>query len=1157
MTGTLDLEYPELLKQWTQNFAWSMGLVEIRQWSEIIKWLRDKTNRKKTLEQEPEYEFDRHQRHQQHPSHPLHPSSAQPDLKFGHRQPLSYNNTELQQSTTDTSNTGNNSASPITSLLGSFSARPWMSPHTIAFLKHLHVNSTGLTVHLATRLDRRQDDAASTDVHVSTHQPGEALLPSSDDPNVLHAWPELSILDPRSNNTNIPSSSDLGGLEDPKQELEQMHMGTIQPSGLHSFGDHLQIPAKDMFMTSLFAFLSVIALISLVAIVARGSLELYAYYRPGKFAELRQRFLTYYAGHLLRVGLLGFLSVSTLAFYQLTLDDTWPIMLLAAFTLLVFVSMVVITTVRLRRAGSKSLFVDGRLMAKYGPLYDQYTVSTYLFFLPVFIYQFTKAALVGLGQSDPYDDNRRHAAVHLIDHGRSAPTAWIQTILMLLLEVAFAGILIWRRPYAEVMPYRLNAVMSVLRVINMMLLTVLLEGASSSIVSRATVGVAITVLQALILAVLAILVLSQLGRSVWRLSGTLKMVAENAKKEAELPVDRKSKILLEEDEEVLVVCVNDDSDEGDTSGRNAMDLPRLSDTNFSNSSISTLVGQMGFGTSSTLEYTLPAGGADIDDNDSYYPDHSDYHQDSPCRPRPKILMSTSDKSPGSMLSRTDSTSSGILDYYNPAYLPISIRDNYMSSQAIFQPGLDTNQRHNERDTKELMLTVPLQAEVPWVQSAYMTRRKSESNVPPHPFAQNESKKTPGESSITLTDSSMNEEDELDKIRWRPRSLGGSALLRAMGNSSSSSLSPPIHFDFVNSIPNTLHGPPPSPPRDIPLRVSPTVAALIPTAAAFDSSPSTPIGNDRGAKQEVSPGDDRHKCDDPDHSDEESPHPLPPLSVRIAALMAYCFPDEAAAYQQPGSKLPVPNSPCPYVLTPIHPLSPMFREGYFQHSRHNSRLKPVLSIDTKAPPAKKRASSLCQTTAALAFDVATTTTKAPVTPSAVPALPPQIPLPAVPQNSCYGTHNGSHSSLLSMRKNHLKPSMRCSSMIIAPPAPPSSWSSSALALSTSSLPQMMASSIQSGRKTAGSSGTGRLPAAKPFVRRSVVSEIVTQMEQQQQQRQHRREIERSRGSVPTSVSPPARRSPTVAKTAPFSPVKHPKTDVRTYADVARSPVVDNK
>ncbi|KAG0219936.1 hypothetical protein BGX33_011410 [Mortierella sp. NVP41] len=48
MSGSLNIEYPELLQQWTQNFGWSMGLVQTDGWNDAINSLRTRTSRTET-----------------------------------------------------------------------------------------------------------------------------------------------------------------------------------------------------------------------------------------------------------------------------------------------------------------------------------------------------------------------------------------------------------------------------------------------------------------------------------------------------------------------------------------------------------------------------------------------------------------------------------------------------------------------------------------------------------------------------------------------------------------------------------------------------------------------------------------------------------------------------------------------------------------------------------------------------------------------------------------------------------------------------------------------------------------------------------------------------------------------------------------------------
>ncbi|KAG0219935.1 hypothetical protein BGX33_011409 [Mortierella sp. NVP41] len=162
----------------------------------------------------------------------------------------------------------------------------------------------------------------------------------------------------------------------------------------------------------------------MLTLLLRIGLEVYAYFRPGKFTKLRQRFTSYYLGGMPRVVLLAYFAVATMAFYQLTLKDSWAITLLAIMGVLLFLAVVTYITLRLCRAGRTSLFFDERIKSKYGALYDRYVLSAYWFFVPVLIYQMAKAAIVGLGQC-PVEEHERHG------HSHGSPEAWAQISLLL------------------------------------------------------------------------------------------------------------------------------------------------------------------------------------------------------------------------------------------------------------------------------------------------------------------------------------------------------------------------------------------------------------------------------------------------------------------------------------------------------------------------------------------------------------------------------------------------------------------------------------------------------------------------------------------------------------------------------------------------------
>ncbi|KAF9116387.1 hypothetical protein BGX27_003070 [Mortierella sp. AM989] len=690
VSGSLNVEYPELLRQWTQNFGWSMGLVHSESWSSAIDSLRRRTSRANSTN-----------------------DSVGEGILFS--QNIGNSPVDIATSGSDTNKTV--TVSSMQSLV---------NDAVIAKIDGSRLMSSSEVFRSeAHRLNRRQVTAPDLTAALPV-QLGAELLPSLQDSSLMNRFGELSDLKSLSSQP-ATSPTPLQPMLPTPWPQDSYHTSIIQP-GLASFGERLQIPAKNMFMTSLFLFLILLLVTSVLALVIRISLEAYAYFHSGKFIKLRRRFSSYYIGNLLRVVLLAYFAVATMAFYQLTLEDSWAITLLAAMTLLLFLALAIYITLRLRRAGGTSLFFDERLKSKYGALYDQYILSAYWFFVPVLTYQIVKAAIVGLG-------NGSRATVNdTLDHHGSS-VSWAQTSLLLLAEVCFAAVLIWKHPFAEKTPNRLNGVLACIRILNVLMLAILIEKTTVSAVSRAVVGVIIICSQALMMIVLACLIFYQLGKALWGLWQAVKSKNQHKhKKDNSNPLDS---------EEVLVISIKDnekhDRDDEGPQGRMASELTR-----HSNESMTSLVGMMGIGSNPTIRCT-PASDDEDDgfgiDNDDFEKDaipdghRAQIHHSPP--PQQKCGGKTPETKECVQESIRDSAQSGeshsslILDYYNPSYLPPSIRsklrqDNREADKPGDKNGLASPTLNTLCQNTLEIPTIP--TDEPWIQAAYMTRRRSESSV---------------------------------------------------------------------------------------------------------------------------------------------------------------------------------------------------------------------------------------------------------------------------------------------------------------------------------------------------------------------------------------------------------------------------------------------
>ncbi|KAF9351776.1 hypothetical protein BGX34_000373 [Mortierella sp. NVP85] len=197
------------------------------------------------------------------------------------------------------------------------------------------------------------------------------------------------------------------------------------------------------------------------------------------------------------------------------------------FTLVSYIAL------KLHRAGGTSLYFDERLKSKYGPLYDQYLISAYWFFVPVLGYQILKAAIVGLGRGGP--------AVVSIAMG----------------------------PQTHKTPNHPNNALSFVRVLTIVMLAVLIEGTTVSTVSRTVPGVIIAGTQALMMLVLTCLIFYQLGKVLWQLRSALrsrKQAKEHKKTGSLEPLDN---------EEVLAISVKDEEKyKNDSNGKDKDDEPQ-------------------------------------------------------------------------------------------------------------------------------------------------------------------------------------------------------------------------------------------------------------------------------------------------------------------------------------------------------------------------------------------------------------------------------------------------------------------------------------------------------------------------------------------------------------------------------------------------------
>lgn len=975
MSGSLTLEYPELLQQWTQNFGWSMGLVQADGWNDAINSLRTRTSRTQSA------------------------SAAGAEENETNATKMLFNGQVGAKDKVDANATTTTSRAFITSgdpnapakVLSMQSMMDGAVKNFVEQAVHNKTHSQAISMAVAKvdlshilkpAVSKRQVPPAPPQALPATLVPpplpasapaptpviGADMLPSLQDASLMNRLGDhlsvLNVFDAPKPTTTPTSASPTPQVKPPvswPQGGYHPSTNALSPPGLVSYGQRLQIPAKNMFMTSLFLFLVLLLATSMLALLLRIGLEAYAYFRPGKFTKLRRRFTSYYLGGMLRVVLLAYFAVATMAFYQLTLKDSWAITLLAVMTVLLFLALVTYITLRLRRAGGTSLFFDERIKSKYGALYDQYVLSAYWFFVPVLFYQMSKAAIVGLGQCS--EENHEH------HHNHGSSESWAQVSLLLLVEVVFAALMIWKRPFSDRTPNRLNSTLGCVRVLNVVMLAILIEGTALSAVSRTVVGVVITGTQALVMIVLACLISYQLGKALWCLWGVIKAsreVKKNKNKTKDLLSDEKVFVISVKDEK-LKYDEDDDADfGGERPGRRANEFSRSGDE-----SMTGLVGMMGIGTNPTIQCT-PASDDEDDGDDDFssrrrrsmgiYPLQDQWDE------KNSGIEEADEEETGEVTTGLrestqsyGSQSSHILDYYKAVYLPSNLKSSSQNDSGSSDHGLNLGSISEDKgdasgqefSPDRLGLLVPdVGPNGPWVQSAYMTRRRSESafrNGQIDSSTELEERATIGSESLLSLSPSQQQQ------RRRPASMGGerqvSDSMRINGSSGLSGRAtiscgsragregvrreslPVFRSTFIPE--SLLAGPPP--PSTLPRRASVSSAML---ATPPSLSPVLGFLHDQVSPSFPSPSNPSpvESASAPVSTTTTTTTTIPisgsstSVSSQIQNFSEYRFPDE----RQPLS-IEGPSRSVVAVQRNIHPLSPFHPDYQHPNDIYNTHI----------------------------------------------------------------------------------------------------------------------------------------------------------------------------------------------------------------------------
>ncbi|KNZ80460.1 Flavin carrier protein 2 [Termitomyces sp. J132] len=170
----------------------------------------------------------------------------------------------------------------------------------------------------------------------------------------------------------------------------------VLQAGIPIYVNTLHIATANAFMTVFLCSLIFLAcalvvfILGLVVILVLGRVEC-----KTKFERV---YLLFAQAWGIRLALILFLPVTVFSFYQWTLKDSWLSTLLSVLAFMaLLITVIYVTFVVLRsarRRGADALFADKEQLGSKGPLYSQYRIPRFHFFMLLLIATFLKAVFI-------------------------------------------------------------------------------------------------------------------------------------------------------------------------------------------------------------------------------------------------------------------------------------------------------------------------------------------------------------------------------------------------------------------------------------------------------------------------------------------------------------------------------------------------------------------------------------------------------------------------------------------------------------------------------------------------------------------------------------------------------------------------------------------
>lgn len=268
--------------------------------------------------------------------------------------------------------------------------------------------------------------------------------------------------------------------------------------GIDRVGFRAGIEETNIFLTGLIFFVVFVCIVMIIVASFKGICELLVKHgkmKSDKFQDFRNGWKVVLRGILFRLTLIGFPQMCVLCLWEFTRRDSAAevvlavVMLLSLLIALGWASQKVIRlakrSVTMHKNPAYILYSDPSCLNKWGFLYVQYRATAYYFVLPFLVYVLVKAMFIGLSQ----------------------PADIVQTVALVIIELAMLVAVCVLRPWMDKKTNIYNISIAVINFINVIFLLVFSDVFSPPGLMIGVMGVVFFVYNAVFALVLLVLVL--------------------------------------------------------------------------------------------------------------------------------------------------------------------------------------------------------------------------------------------------------------------------------------------------------------------------------------------------------------------------------------------------------------------------------------------------------------------------------------------------------------------------------------------------------------------------------------------------------------------------------------------------------------------------